>query len=221
MIPHYPYTNESLDAVVKGLDVQSSDDIIGVLGSGDQAFAMIEYANSVLAVDNNKVQVAYAQERKAMLREGNIERFLHPECLPEITGKYKGHMDSIVDYFSQPGRLERIRQKLDLLEIKKTANVLDKMKEGRFSKAYLSNIIGFNGFMIKPNAQKAFVKELANRLRMPGLIYFTSTSWLRLEKMHEIENDKALTIAARQEEDKLYSGEYASGWRVLVYRRTA
>jgi len=62
-------TNESLAAIVNGLDVNETDDILAICGSGDQAFALLEKAHSVTAVDIYKNQVDYARYRKRCLKE--------------------------------------------------------------------------------------------------------------------------------------------------------
>lgn len=77
MSPNYSHTNESLDAIVKGMNVNETDDIIAVCGSGDQAFALLEYAGSVLAVDSDRQQIEYAQKGQKRSRQGIMMAFFH------------------------------------------------------------------------------------------------------------------------------------------------
>lgn len=219
MIPSYPYTNESLDAVVKGLDVNSSDDIIAVCGSGDQAFAMLEYANSVLAIDSDINQVEYANKRAVMIKEGSFEKMF--EAAPRYLCQCKNEIDNkkrSIAYFMQPGRLQRIRRKIGSLEIRLVSrNFAEGIGESIFSKAYLSNIIGFEGFMAEPQPQAGFIKEIARRLRMPGLIYFATQGSLRFGEIQTLGKDETLSRTARNEEDKIHGA--GRGWNAAVFRR--
>ena len=58
----YARTNEDLTAIVKGLDVNPADYILAVGGSGDQAFALLENAKRVLAVDAEDQQVCHMRQ---------------------------------------------------------------------------------------------------------------------------------------------------------------
>lgn len=40
----YPCTNENLAAIVNGLNINENDTVVAVLGSGDQALALLEKA---------------------------------------------------------------------------------------------------------------------------------------------------------------------------------
>lgn len=71
----YGHTNESLWAVVAGLNVSRKDRILAICGSGDQAFALSEFADEVVAVDRSEEQIAYAQRRLEALRDGRLGDF--------------------------------------------------------------------------------------------------------------------------------------------------
>ena len=71
----YGHTNESLWAVVAGLNVTRKDRILAICGSGDQAFALSEFAREVVTVDRSKEQIAYAQRRLEALRDGRFGDF--------------------------------------------------------------------------------------------------------------------------------------------------
>lgn len=212
----YPYTNESLDAIVKGMDVNETDDIIAVGGSICQAAAMLEKAHSVTAVDDSKNQIEYAKERTAMLQEGNIEKFLQLD-FRLLIGEDKINMEKSIAYFSEPGRLERIRQKLDKLKIKHADDILGEAKQGRFTKAYLSNIIGYDAFMKGEAEQVAYAEQLAAALEEPGMIYVSNgvTTFLHLSK--KLRKDFALTDIARAEEAKRNEGSCLV-WKPDVWR---
>ena len=38
----FPYTNENLEAIIKGMQINSEDYVLGIMGSGQQGLAMIE-----------------------------------------------------------------------------------------------------------------------------------------------------------------------------------
>lgn len=208
-------TNESLEAIVKGMRLTRKDNVLAVCGSGDQAFAMLEYANSVVAVDRNKEQIEYAKERARLIEAGDIDGLINEaERVCKMTTP-----DYIKLYFSQPGRFERIREKICRLEIKQVNDILDEVKKGEFSKAYISNIIGFNGFMAEPAKQAEYIKRLAGMLRRPGIIYISNARSICTRKIcnqHNLQKDKALSEAARKEE--VENGCY---WHPAVYRRRA
>ena len=47
----YLVTNETLDAIMTGLEVNPEDDILSLCASGDQAFAFLEVAKHVRVID--------------------------------------------------------------------------------------------------------------------------------------------------------------------------
>lgn len=84
----YSHTNENLRSVVSGLDLNDDDRVLSVLGSGDQAFAFLEYAKHVVAVDTSNVQIDYAIKRAEQLRTGDFKGFLK--------SKQEGTQDSVI-----------------------------------------------------------------------------------------------------------------------------
>jgi len=205
----FPYPNEKIDAISAGMDISETDDVIAVCSSGDAAFAAVEHANSVLAVDNNKLQVEYAQERASLLATGNIEGFLH---LGDCTSGYSWiGKKKVVAYFSTE-RLEIIKQRLGRLEIKHVKDFMDEIKEGKFSKAYLSNIISYSKSRINVSERKAYVEKIASMLKNPGLVYITDGGVINTYECPAITADEALTEKARLLETK---------WRPVVVRRRA
>ena len=219
----FPYTNESLEAIMKGLDVNEADDIIAICGSGDQAFAMLEKANSVVAVDNDEAQVEYTQERAEALKCGDISKFLNlwKELFGHHLGlghNYYGEEYPNYIYLAQPERLEKIRAKLDRLEIVYVFDFMDEVKEGKFSKAYLSNIIGYKGFMRAYSKEQAeYLKSLAGMLVEPGIVYISDEEKLdkaEMGRLHILQKDDALSKIAKEKETSCYM-------RPAVYRRKA
>lgn len=216
----YHHTNESLVSIIRGLAINETDDIVSVLGSGDQAFAMLEFANSVLALDINELQAGYASNRAEALAEGDIERFFARRWYNDQdfrnSNKYFSKGSIISTILPVKSRTEKIRAKLGRLEIKHAMNFLDEVREGRFSKAYLSNMLGWpGGGFEKREDRREFIRKLAPRLRSPGLIYIADAeqNWC-FGDVHEIEPDIERTKAANSCNRKEY-------WDPAVYRRKA
>lgn len=216
----YRHTNESLTSIIRGLDVNETDDIISVCGSGDQAFALLEYANSVLALDISELQVAYSLNRAEMLKEGDTDGFFarpwYNDHNFKRANKYLSKGSIISKILPVKSRAEKIRAKLGKIEIKHADDFLGEVKEGRFSKAYLSNILGWSGGGLEKHEERAnFMKRLAPMLRSPGLIYISNMNenW-RFDGIEGLELDKEHTKIA----NLLNRNEY---WDPCVYRRKA
>jgi hypothetical protein len=176
----YPYTNESLDAIIQGLEIKQGDKVLSVLGSGDQAFAMLEFAESVIATDNNIRQVKYAEERRNLLAIGNVEQFLllgndSEQCT-------KQNRDRSIDYFKEPGRLERIRQNLGKLKIKE-GDFTYLLGRELFTKIYLSNALGYRSSIIYEEACYLAAK-MVQSMEIGGLLYISNNEDLERAKYY-------------------------------------
>lgn len=200
-IPSYWETNESLDAIVNGMNVGKRDRILAVLGSGDQAFALLEKAAYVKAVDNCMAQVEHAQAR-----------IKYPETT--LTKPHCSHFYGNRDYFSAE-RIAEIKKKASCLEIAEE----DIFTEGNieeFNKIYLSNA-STNGSnpLDKVNG---FLNRLAQNLGKPGIVYFTADPEFKPEIIipKRFSLDKELTRIARKHER---NGIMV--WRPAIYRRKA
>lgn len=135
-------TNESLNAVVNGLEISETDRVLAVGGSGDQAFAMLERARSVEVWDISQVQLNYIQRRLEALREGHFERFLGET--EQIIADNDSHL--VRNYFSRGGRFERIRERVDRLKlVTNPMDILNDLSPKNFlgNKVYFSNAIGY------------------------------------------------------------------------------
>jgi hypothetical protein len=170
----WTFTNENLDAITSGLDLNSSDRVLAVGGSGDQALAILEYADSVHLTDTNPAQIEYILRRIEKLNRGDFEGFLEA---PAPEGFIRGKMTKEIaekelkrrnDYFFT-GRLERIASRLDKLEVECANVVYVAARNKDFSKIYLSNIIGYekNQFKRGPNV----LDMSSQNLPKDGLIY--------------------------------------------------
>ncbi len=215
--PEYDYTNESLQSIAIGLDIQPGDVILAVCGSGDQSFALLENARAVVSVDKSKVQLEYAKRRAELLREGRFDEFLDVR----IGGFPFSMLDRRNLYFRQDGRLPRIVDRLDSLYFFQ-ADVFAvqgyrqrRFPEGYFSKVYLSNVVG--GFVTQMKNYCRSLEALYRRLPQGGLIYVSdysgSTMPLLLQNHYpQLHVDKRLTALAIERENE-------SWWAPTVFRK--
>lgn len=165
----YASTNESLDAIMASMELNESDSVLTVLGSGDQALAMLEYGCNVVAVERDLLQGAYAMEMIRTLENADYKKFFSDyryEYGTEV--KYMARNS----YFSKKGRLGKIRNKLRNLQVRQ-GDILELPEEGAFSKVYLSNALGYDSTIKSIEAAQSFMDKLAAKLRKPGLVYIT------------------------------------------------
>lgn len=213
----YTQTNENLNAIIAGLVPIPEDTILAVGGSGDQAFALLEFAGRVKVVDKDHSQTEYIRKRAEALRLRDYASF-------------RRNANSSLYFFENKNRLERIRERLDHLAIAESADIVQiAPQEESYSKAYLSNAIGFpvafNGGKIIRS-----LDAVAQKLTTGGLIYVAnhwelvnaampSTLLLAREDIlmiksflpQGLELDRALSKAARKYESE--------GWTPAVYRK--
>ena len=67
---NYFHTNESLDAIMVGLEPNEKDKIFAVEGSGDQVFALLELGSEVFMNDINPSQIEYIEFRVDLIKKG-------------------------------------------------------------------------------------------------------------------------------------------------------
>ena len=163
----YSGTNENLDAIVMGLDLQPEDSILAVGGSGDQAFALLEKAGSVTVVDTNPAQIELIRKRAELLRLGDYEGF----CA-SVSG------NKSPEYFSRSGIEKTLHDKVGRLYVRDAVDVLEVGTNETFTKIYLSNAIfqvTLPG-MIDPSTNigpetRDSLKRMAGCIPIDGLIY--------------------------------------------------
>lgn len=214
---NYSSTNEDLDAIVQGLDLRPDDSVLAVAGSGDQVFAILEYAGRVRAIDSSPSQLQLVRLKVEALGIRMQELFFYgkEDLLKEISRKR--------EYFSAEGRLERIRDNLDNLVVLESQNIFALQIDERFSKIYLSNALDWSrSCEEKPENLSAAIKLLSPG----GLLYisnsFTSMpydekTYLDLCDLPGLEREFELTQKARELEKK--NTEYS--WSPIVYRKVS
>ena len=209
-------TNERLNAIIAGLDLHAHDHVTAVCGSGDQAFAMLEYADQVLAVDRDEKMISFASWRKQMLAQGNVDAFLSPAW-----ESYRPTFSSRNIYFcSSSDRIEKIRAKLHRLTIQHVPDFVDALQgDSTVPRIYLSNILFFETLNRPYPEVCCYLESIAAALIPGGLLYITDGSALHTSRTRSSNTrpfprgltlDDALTSHAR-------SLEY--DWKPHVYRR--
>jgi hypothetical protein len=147
----YPKTNENISSIVSGLDIQPHDKIVAIGGSGDQAFAILEYVGHVLAVDEDCLQVDYIDDQLDLIAVRDYETFWS--------------MRESKEYFL-PSRLDVIRRKLDCIEVRK-GDIVDVCRNIRgYNKVYLSNSLYGHPDELAPK-----LVLVSSNLPIGGLVY--------------------------------------------------
>lgn len=190
---NYSVSNESLTAIVYGLDLNQADVVYGIGGSGDVLFAALEYVDSVVGIDNNPIQVQLMKERAELLRQSDYNSFLNIEDIGDYDGCFNRRMPGLAEfnlkrrnaYFRRQGinrvdqtpynRLSRISEKIDRLTIIEGDFFEEAAKSEGFSKLYLSNFVADS---IWPSAadngqMEPCLKQMLKTLRNGGLVYFS------------------------------------------------
>ncbi|MFT7615782.1 MAG: hypothetical protein ACI8Y7_000607 [Candidatus Woesearchaeota archaeon] len=165
----HPVTNENVKAIIAGLEPNSTDKILAVCGSGDVAFALLEYAD-VVAVDISHQQVLYALGRKEALQKGDNKKFL------SVTGKELTEIEVASkkernNYFLEGDRMKRISKRLSNLTILLGDDLTSELRPQTYSKVYLSNILGINSVNFSDYCR--YLREIGEQLRKPSLIYIS------------------------------------------------
>lgn len=178
----YSCTNEDLRGIVSGLDFSPEDSVLAVAGSGDQAFAFLEFAGQVKALDIVPEQIRLMRKRAELLRSGDFDAFLRAQETGSCDGYLAGSHTTLFaelnrnrrkKYFVEEDsqRLERVRDNLDNLVISDLGNILEVAQtESGFSKIYLSNVLGYgDGFNY--TCATELLRNIARNLPVGGLIY--------------------------------------------------
>lgn len=178
----YSRTNESIAAVILGLNLKPTDEVYSVGGSGDLPFAMLEYVKKVVAVDSNPKQIELIKKRLEFLLDRDIEGFL------KVTEKGVADDNLYFSRYSQFGSYNLARRNtyfrsfgVENMRIRfdKIADNTERLKVRRgdfferldsispVSKMYLSNIETTNTDMTLPEV----IGKLKAKLKPNGLIY--------------------------------------------------
>lgn len=211
----FPITNETVEAVVTGLDVNSKDRAIAVCGAGDQALGIAEYASRVLTLDARSMQIEFAKIKHELVRSGDYARFR------AFFDEKAQHTVANRRYFSTK-RLNNVRKKLPRIEYMHEYMALLEAPENTFTKAYLSNIIGYplDGISDTARVIPSSLMRLMPAMAPGSLIYISNGDWVSGIINHypniraSLEIHQGLTRAARSKEKN-------QDWTPSVYRKVA
>ena len=210
----YQSTNESLPAIITGLAPTSEDTILAIGGSGDQAFALLEFAEEVRVVDKAPEQISLIRHRRAALEKGNYFEFFSVNKSGYV--EHEKNANRREYYFKkESGRLEKIRQNLENLIVYEPEDIIEVAQLTEvYSKIYLSNAIGFSRMLPEKELQKVFNKVSIN-LPVNGLVYVTNhNEFMRPYLPPALTLDRELSLRARDHETN-------TSWNPAVYRKIA
>lgn len=177
----YIFTNETLEAIIAGLNIRPSDCVLAVAGSGDQAFALLESGCRITAIDNISAQIRFVQRRALALSRGDYSEFLDlsipEECRGLIFSEYEkmalvGYVKKRERFFLEGDRLMRIQANLGNLEVVEALDLFRFVQGRKFTKVYLSNVLGYS--YENCSEVKAGLRALARSLPINGLIYVSN-----------------------------------------------
>ena len=235
-------TNESLDAIAKGMDAKHGDRVLAICGSGMQAFALLESVDYIVAVDCHHNQAEYANYLRQLLKSEDYLGFLGlknwnggkincSKLSPHSLGFLKyflqmelGIYDSairseIIESVQSSSRMRKISSKIDCLEIR-LGNIFElDVREGQFNKIYLSNAIAHR---MAPMSDKAYgdaMKKFSGALPHKGLVYISDREDSDMLKAagkwpSRLEEDRYLTTIARNYQQKSFYN-----WKPKVFRK--
>lgn len=174
-------TNESLQGICEGLDVNSGDNILAI--GTDQAFALLEYANSVRHIDIDPYQSRIMYNRAFALENNDYEAFLGNNRLSSPQESLWGNAnrecsERIIqardNYFKTNNRLEKIKNNLTNLTILKPMDILDAIdNEDGINKVYTSNALFWDYHLGLKKTPQEVLRDIAQTLPKEGLIYVT------------------------------------------------
>lgn len=228
----YVCANESLEAIIAGLNPGENDNTLAIGGSGDQAFAILEHSARVYVVDIKKSQTDYIKKRARLLETGDYAGFLQipPESDFSLnpTASNKSHLTSREHYFTKE-RFDRIRKRVSELRILPPIDVLRAIKIIKgLTKIYLSNALEF-GKKLPDFTADLCLEQISNTISKDSLIYVANHDYLvsSYEKfsktyLHGIEVRKSLLPPTLVLDQKLTqrARHYQKGrWKPAVYRK--
>ncbi|MBS3078522.1 hypothetical protein J4218_00195 [Candidatus Pacearchaeota archaeon] len=211
-------TNENLDIIVRGLDVNFNDTILAIGGSGHPGLALLEYAKKVMVVDTNPTQIDFIGRIVECIRTGNYEGFHARDEFGSEDGYFSGTISRntavarkklMEKYFGVDWRLDKIRAKLGEFEILPTGNIFDLGQRIVFDKAYLSNAVGYSNDF----SYEEFIK-FVDKLRVGSLVYITDASCRLL--LEQTINRHGVKLARDEKLSNVSEGDL---WEHSVYVR--
>ena len=162
-------TNETIEAIVAGLDSKPTDTIRSICSDGEVPLALLEYVDRVIAFDKDTEALDEARLSIDLISRGQYDKFL--EDVPLYTFNQ--------EYFSIEGRLDRIRAKLGNLEIIE-GDIFERESDPA-NKIYLSNALTFFGAV--NGSVTDSLRKIIRFLPPGGLLYVSDGRKMRLEEL--------------------------------------
>ena len=207
----YLVTNETLDAIMTGLEVNPEDDILSLCASGDQAFAFLEVAKHVRVIDMEQRNIDRFRKRVELLRQRDYPSFLNVDL--ERNGY--ANIGKRNKYFREEGRLDRIRTQLGRLDILGVGDIVLAASTNRgFNKLYVSNAIGCFEYYTPERIAHA-LGIIASSLPKDGLVYIAGhyPTWESLAPSELCLDDGLIKKSEKLEEEHF--------WAPRVFRKVA
>lgn len=203
----YTYTNETLEAVVRGLALTGSERVLAI--GPDQGFALLEDAGEVTVVDVNTYTIHVLSQRKKLLQQGDIHGFLSYDSPNETR---TSNVRARNDYFTKPERLNKIRSKLTDLHIVGPADVVHyAVQNPGFDRIYVSNALGdflYYGEKLTTDA----LGNISEGLASDSLLYVTYHTGYQVTSPPHLLEDLEMTMVAKALEQK-------QSWNPVVYKK--
>ncbi|MBT7102025.1 hypothetical protein HN935_00780 [archaeon] len=212
----YPCTNESVPAVLAGIDPHREDVVVSICGSGDVPIALSPYVKKVYAVDNSRCQINYAREQATLLAAQDDLFFrdslvgnLNPFCLGGVHDIGTSDLINRKDYFSS--RMNDFGDALHKIEFVE-ADILDFLGDfnGGLHKIYFSNAMAFGGEGILESFSLP-------GLNPGGLIYLSGSITYYDRKYPHFVKDSRLTRRAQE----VQWGKGCPRWHPKVFKKKA
>lgn len=166
----YHKTNEDLSIILKGLEVNREDNILGI--GADQAFAMLLPGAHVTAMDIVESQVRYMRYQAELIREGDYRSFLYNR-----TSRLSKELDILIrrkvsdsetNFFTKDV-FKKIKKNINSLDIKHSCILDEVERSDGFNKVYLSNVFGFGSISYSEIPEA--LEKISQKLPVEGLIY--------------------------------------------------
>ena len=223
----YPCTNESIPAVLAGLDLRKDNVVVSIGGSGDIPFAVAPHVSKVFAVERDMFQLDTIWYQQELLEAGNFNEF-YGEVLLNYPGSRrdfsflghdvrKEHVIARKKYFES--RVDETKEAAGRVEVfaDDILNFMAEQPKNSVDRVYFSNAIGsYEADLFDSSGFAAAMKCV----RPGGIVYRTAKHCEVQEgvptplgfKVEPELSEKALEIQRK---------EWASGyhWIPKVYRK--
>ena len=212
MVLRFNFCNESIPSIIAGLNPNENDIILAIGGSGDQAFALLEFGCKVCVVDYNPAQINYIKEVIQNIKQNNFNFFINIENNDNVSKKIKQNtnidfFELRTKYFNNLERFEKIRSNIDkLILIEPAQSIFEFVKNTNlnFSKIYLSNIYTTMSNYSRNGDKGHFdFSEFSNSLEIicsklfsNGIIYFADGDVIR-ERLKNIRFNSLFNISEK------------------------